>query len=221
MFLHLLVVLHVSAAPIVPTAGVEWTPFSRADLVWVDEGRTSQTGVGEFDGFTRPSLMAFGGLWWRDRWGVTAGIGLARLQSTNWTDEVFVQRHWGVVRPSVDLRASILKRDKKLPIPWIIVGGHADIPSAREVSNGFTEEETEVADVNATIERARLGGWGFRGGAGIDYGINPYVRIGAQWTVEWHRSTFKSSELTAVSSWVGSQGALLLSFEWPETKEER
>src|SRR5690606_31447825 len=50
-----------------PYAGVEWRPLSRADLAWVEEGRTSGAGVGELDGTVRPALQAHGGLWLGER----------------------------------------------------------------------------------------------------------------------------------------------------------
>lgn len=204
------------ATPVTPTAGLEWSPFSRADSSWIEDGRTSGTSVGEFDGVVRPQLAAFAGVWIEDRWGLTAGIGMARLQQTTWVDDVFLQRHWAVIRPSVDLRISLIRRDKALPIPWILIGGHADIPSANERSNGFTEEETEQATQNALVERVRLGGAGGRLGAGVDYGIHSFVRIGFQFSAEWHRMVQKSSQGQLVNSWIGSQAALYLAFEWPK-----
>ena len=207
------------ATPVTPVAGLEWTPFSRADAVWVEDGRTTGSGVGEFDGVVRPQLAAFGGVWFDHRWGLTANIGLARLQQTTWTGDVFVQKHWAVIRPALDLRISLLKRTKPIPIPWILIGGHFNIPSAKEISNGFTEEENEQAELNGLVNRVRLGGAGARLGMGVDYGITKYTRIGFQFYGEWHRMIQKSSEAQLVNSWIGSQAALYLAFEWPSKQD--
>ena len=204
------------ATPVTPTAGVEWAPFSRADAAWVSEDRTSGSAVGEFDGVVRPQLMPFAGVWLDHRWGLAASLGIGRLQQTTWADDVFVQRHWLVVRPSVDLRVALIKRDRDLPIPWILVGGHGDIPSAAERSNGFSEQEQETADQNGRIERAKLGGVGARIGVGVDYGVHKYIRIGLQGVGQWHRTVFRSPETQQVSSWIGTQASFIIAFEWPQ-----
>jgi len=203
------------ATPITPTAGVAWSPFSRADAVWVADGRNSGTGVGEFDGVVRPQLSAFAGVWLDHRFGISGSLGVARLQQTVWADEVFVQRHWAVVRPSFDFRLALLKRDRDVPIPWLLLGLHGDIPSAKETSNGFSDEEAELADENARISRAQLGGVGARLGVGADIGFGPHIRVGFNWFGEWHRTVFRSAETQTVSSWIGSQASLSLAFEWP------
>ena len=215
MISALLFSLSSFATPITPTAGVEWTPFSRADAAWVSEERTSGSAVGEFDGVVRPQLMPFAGVWIDHRWGVTASLGIGRLQQTTWADEIFLQRHWLVIRPSVDLRVALIKRDRDVPIPWILVGGHGDIPSAAERSNGFTDEELETAEQNGLIERAKLGGLGARLGLGVDYGIHKHIRIGLQGVGQWHRTVFRSAEPQQVSSWIGTQASFIIAFEWP------
>ena len=42
-----------------PSLGVDYVPFGRADLVWVDEEQSTGTRVGEFDGLIRPSLTPY------------------------------------------------------------------------------------------------------------------------------------------------------------------
>ena len=215
MIAYLLITMTSLATPLTPTAGVEWTPFSRADAAWVSEERTSGTAVGEFDGIVRPQLNPFVGAWIDNRWGLTASLGIGRLQQTTWADEIFLQRHWLVVRPSLDMRVALIKRDRTVPIPWVLVGAHGDIPSAAERSNGFTEEELENAELNGQIERAKLGGFGARVGLGVDYGIQKHIRIGLQGYGLWHRTVFRSSETQQVSSWIGTQASFIIAFEWP------
>lgn len=217
MFLLFFLMNLAHATPVTGTAGVEWTPFSRSDTTWVEDGRTSGTGVGEFDGTVRPQLAAFAGIWLKNRWGITGGVGVARLQQTTWAEDVYLHRHWAVVRPSIDVRYSLISRDKSVPIPWIVLGAHGTIPSAGEQSNGFSEDEALQAEINGQVQRARLGGVGARLGAGVDYGIHPALRIGFQFTGDWHRMVQKSSEAQLVNHWIGTQAALYLAFEWQKS----
>ena len=219
MFLLILVLNLAHAAPVTATAGVEWTPFSRADTTWVDDGRTSGTGVGEFDGTVRPQMTAFAGVWFAHRWGLSGGIGLAQLRQSTWSDEVYLHRHWAVLRPHIDVRYSFIQRDKAVPIPWMVIGMHGTLPFAGETSNGFSEEESTQAERNGQVQRARLGGIGGRLGAGVDYGILPAVRIGFQFTGQWHRMVQKTSEAQLVHHWIGTQAALYLAFEWPKASK--
>ena len=206
--------LTASAADIVPIGGVEFTPLSRGDLVWVDEGRTSGTGVGELDGSVKPALAAFGGAWFGPRIGVVGGLGVARLQSTTWAGETFQSQHWGVVRPSLDLRVGITRRVLKRPALWANLGVHGDIPSARNVSNGYTAEEQELADEDAYLERLRLAGAGARIGLGVDYRVSKGLAIGATYGLTWHRGVLRTNEANIVSSWLAGSASLLLTFEW-------
>ncbi|MFT7517925.1 MAG: hypothetical protein ACI9MC_000049 [Kiritimatiellia bacterium] len=210
----LLIMLSTLGWTATPTAGLEWAPLSRADLSWVAEGRTTGRAVGELDGTAHPALRAWAGAWLSERFGLTGGLGVARLQSTVWVDDTWRSRHWGVLRPSIDARFSLLRRDSDLPRPLLLLGLHGDIPSARDVSNGFTEAELEQADVDAEIERARLGGFGGRVGAGADIAVHPNVALGFQWTATWHRSVLRTSEASTVSSWVAGEAALTIAFEW-------
>jgi hypothetical protein len=201
-------------AGVTPLAGVEWTPLSRGDLTWVDDDRTTGVAVGELDGLVRPAMTGFGGVWIGERVGLVAGLGVARLQSTSWVGDVYVARHWGVVRPSMDLRVGILKRELRRPVPWVMLGFHGDIPSSRDVSNGYSEEEQVAADETSYEDRLRLGGLGGRVGAGVDYRLVDGVAIGALYAVEAHWGVLRTSETEVVSSWVSSHASLLLTFEW-------
>lgn len=198
-----------------PTVGVAWTPLSRADLSWVGDGRTSGTGVGEFDGVVDPALSAWGGVWMRDRWALIGGLGVARLTSTTWDGDIWRQRHWGVLRPSIDLRWAAMKRDQAHPVvPFIDFGAHASVPSARDTSNGYSADEAEQADADATLDRLRLGGFGGRVGAGVDWRPRPGIALGAQYVVEARWGALRTSDTTIVSSWISSQVELLVAFEW-------
>jgi hypothetical protein len=219
MLVWLLLAL-IPARAATPMAGVAWTPFARSDLVWVDDGRTSGVGVGEFDGMVRPALTGFGGAWISRRLGLVGTLGVARLQSTTWVGDTYRHRHWGVVRPGLDLRIALSGREVGRPAPWVLVGVHGDIPSARDVSNGYTDDEQEQADETAYVDRARLGGLGARVGLGVDYRLREGISVGAMWAAEWHRGVLRTDEANTVSSWVGADAALLLTFEWPRRPAE-
>ncbi|MFK7927295.1 MAG: hypothetical protein AB8H79_03855 [Myxococcota bacterium] len=207
--------LTIPAYAATPMAGLELAPFSRSDVVVVDDGRTTGRGVGEFDGTVWPNLRAFAGAWVGERVGLTGTLGVARSTVTSWADEVWVSRSVGVVRPSFDVRVSLLKRSDARPRPLLLVGAHVDVPTATVSGNGLSEDEQTQAELDAAEQRARLGGFGARIGAGVDFAVHDHVSIGFLWTARWHRSTYRSSELTSVSSWIGSEAAFTVAFEWP------
>ncbi len=215
MFGLLLLTSLLPAQAATPLAGVAWTPLSRADLVWVGDDRTSGVAVGEFDGVVAPNLSAFGGVWLSDSVGLIGSLGLARLTSTTWVGDTWRQRHWGVLRPGIDLRYSLGPREVRRPAAWILGGIHGDIPSARDTSNAYSPEEQAIADEDAALERARLGGFGARVGLGVDYRLAEGIAVGAQWSMRWHQSVLRTDQAMNVSSWVAADVALLLTFEWP------
>lgn len=194
-------------------AGLAWAPLSRGDLVWVADERTTGTGVGEFDGSSRPNLAPFGGVWWK-RTALVGSLGVARISTSSRSGGVVRNRHWGVIRPSLDVRYALLDRQRSVPIPWLVAGVAGSIPSARDSSNAFSDLEQEEADRAATVDRTRLGGLGARLGAGIDLEILPHLSIGGEFALEAYTSALRSSELVAVTTTIGSRGALLLTFGW-------
>lgn len=213
----LLTIAAALAAPstTTPLAGVEWRPLSRADLGWIVDDRDSGVAVGEFDGSVRPALFAYGGAWVGDRAAVIGTLGIARLTNTTEVDTVIRQRHWGVIRPGVDLRFALIEPRDRVPLPWLLIGGHADIPSARDVSTGYTRDEQKVADEQAFVERASLGGVGTRAGLGAEIEVQPGLTLGAQWTVGWQVATWRADDLDQTSSWVAADASILLGFRWP------
>jgi len=208
-----------AALAVTPLMGVEWRPLSRADLNWLEDGRSSGLSVGEFDGTVNPALAAMGGVWWTPRVATLATLGVARLQNTTQVGKIVTQRHWGVIRPGIDVRWGLMQPAEKRPYPWLFLGMHGDIPSARDISNGYTKPEQKAADENATIERARLGGLGGRAGVGADYRPVPGVAFGIQYGLTWRRGVFQADDREAVTSWLSGEAAFLLAFEWPKTEK--
>lgn len=203
-----------------PYLGLEWRPLSRGDLTWVEEGDTSGLAVGGLDGFVRPQLMAYGGAWFSDHVGAHLAFGIARVETTTWVEDVWVRREWGVVRPAFDVRVALLPRTDPRPNPWLFVGAHIDLPSARDASNGYTDEEELSADRTATLDRLRLGAIGGRIGFGADLELVPGFRLGLQTAVDWQRSLFATQDPAVATSWVAAEAALLLELHWDRRPDE-
>ena len=105
--------------------------------------------------------------------------------------------------------------DDERPRPLLLLGAYGDVPSARDTSNGFSDAEQEQADLDAATERARLGGLGVRAGAGVDFAVHEHIAVGFLWTGRWHRATLRTAEATTVTSYLASEVALTVAFEWP------
>lgn len=219
--MHLLGFLLAAALAAEPYGGVEWRPLSRSDLAWVGDGLTSGAAVGEFDGAVRPSLQAHAGAWLGRRLALGGSIGVARMQQTARSHEVWRQRHRGVVRPSLDLRLALAEAAPRRATPWLLLGAHADLPSARDVSNGYTDEEQRAADRAAAAERRRLGGFGGRVGIGAEYPVTPGVAIGASYALQWHRTAAFGDDFASAGQWLVGEGSLWLLFRWPREGTER
>ena len=212
MILALAMSLAQAAAPM---AGLSWTPLSRADLVWVEDGRTTGTGVGEFDGTSRASLMPWAGAW-LGRTALVGTMGVAWLGTSTSSDGVVRRSHRGVLRPGLDLRYALMPRSESTPLPWLVLGAAGSIPFARDRSNAYTDEEQAQADQATLVERARLGGLGARVGAGVEVRITGGLSLGAEAAIEGYTSTLRAAESVSLNTWVGTRAAILLSFTWPD-----
>jgi len=198
-----------------PYMTFEWRPLSRGDLTVVEEQRTSGLLVSSVDGFARPQVQLDVGAWVTDNLAVQGSVGVARASVTTWTGTVYSQQHWGVVRPGFDLKLRPGRRTPGLPVPWALLGGHVDIPSSRDVSNGYTVEEQLDADDAADIDRVRLGALGARVGVGVEQRIVGGLSIGAQYAAQWQRSLFVRRDPVTIESQVFGEASLLLVFDWP------
>jgi hypothetical protein len=216
-----MLVLTAASAGTTPYVGAALRPLGRGDVAWVLEGRTTGLVVGGLDGFVRPPLTSYAGAWLGERVGMQGSVGVARLQNTTVADEILTQRHWGVVRTGIDARFAFIDvSTPRTPIPWVFVGTHVDIPSARDVSAGYSDEEVAAADQAATVDRSRLGAFGARVGIGVDYRVWPGVALGLQTGLQWQRSLFIADDPLSVTSWLAGDTALLLQFEWPGPQSE-
>lgn len=200
-----------------PFAGASLRPFSRADLVWVQEGRTSGEGVGEFDGVVRPGIQPFVGAWFGPRIGLLGSVGIASVSTSTFVGEDISRRSHTVVRPSVDLRVGLREESPRV---WTVASIHADIPSAVDRSTVYTEEEQEAADVAATNTRARLGGVGGALGAGVDVSLLPALSVGLQYRLELHRGSLRNTTAVTTSTWLASDASLQMTVHWARQKSD-
>lgn len=197
-------------------AEARWTPFGRADLVFVEEGRGSGVLVGEHDGIVRSSFQP--ALLWHSPasgWGIAGTLGVARLTTTTWSGEAWTQRHWGVARAEIEIRRDLPAWEGL----YAVAGLHGDLPSARVSSNAFTEEETALADEDAWLERARIGGAGGHAGVGVEIPLRPHLWVGFRGDMRLHTGFLRTSEAQAVSRLLWSEGALVLGIGRPPTRE--
>lgn len=198
-----------------PYLAFEWRPLSRGDLTVVEEQRTSGLLVSSVDGFARPQVQLDVGAWIVESLAVQGSIGVARATVTTWNGTVYAQQHWGVVRPGLDLKVRPPGMHRGLPIPWALMGAHVDIPSSRDVSNGYTVDEQLDADDAAGIDRVRLGALGARVGVGVEQRVVGGLSLGAQYTAQWQRSLFTRVDPVTIESQLFGEAALLLVFDWP------
>jgi len=198
-----------------PYLALEWRPLGRGDLAWVEEARTTGLAVGGLDGFARPQAQLDVGAWLHPRFALQGSLGVARMQTTLWVGDIYTQQHWGVVRPGLDGKVQLGRHRQGLPRPWAIGGVHLDIPSARDVSNGYDETQQAIADEVATTERMRLGAFGARAGLGVEQRLIGGLSLGAMYTVQWQRSLFVDTDPSTITSLVTGEAALLLQFDWP------
>lgn len=125
-----------------------------------------------------------------------------------------------MIRPALDVRLAPWGHDRTVSA-WAIVGVHGDIPSARDVSNAYTEEEQEIADETAAEDRVRLGGFGGRLGIGAEVHVGKGVHVGGQYAVYWQQTVLAGSDADTLSSWVAGEASLLMAIEFSGPRARR
>ena len=196
-----------------PVLGVDWVPFGRADLVAVDEGRTSGTGVGEFDGLLRPALTPYGGLGF-GRTTLLIGLGVALERSTTWTAGSRATQSVGGVRPTVDLQRAIGAGDERVQ-PWVGGGVYGTWPIARDVSTAYSDTEAEAASQETASTRFRIGGAGLRAGLGADVVVAEGFEIGLRAHLVGHNGWIVQEDQVRWSTLVYGEAALRVQVWWP------
>ena len=203
-----------------PMMGVEWVPLSRGDLMWVDEGNTTGTGVGEFDGVLVPALRFRGG-WEGPRLALLGGLSVARSTDTLWAGSGYSQSHEGALRLALDTRYALDAGDRADPIPWVEGGLYGVIPSARVVSDTYTEEEQATAEEGASLTRKTIGGVGLRVGPGFSWFFTDAMSLGATYHLVVFRGQVLTDASLAISTRVYGEAALLLEARFPSRHAEK
>ena len=195
--------------------GVDWVPFDRGDLAWVDDGQLSGTLVGEGDGFLVPAMSAWGG--WADAHNAALiGLGGARLATVTTSGSSVTGSAVAALRPSVDYRRYLLARQPGHAAPWVQVGAYGDIPAATTWAETSSEAEQEALDAADAETKARIGGWGLRLGGGASVAWEDGLSLGARYLGVFHRSSMLSDDGSrTTSTWLRGEAALELAFAFP------
>jgi hypothetical protein len=98
-------------------------------------------------------------------------------------------------------------------VAWGEIGAYGVIPSARDVSDAYTEAEQEDADESAAQVRKTIGGLGGRLGPGFGVRLGEDAMVGARFhAVLFRGQRLEESSLT-VSTAVWGEAALLFEVE--------
>jgi len=209
----LLLSLSAQAAPM---AGVDFVPFGRGDLTWVDSDQLSGTLVSETDGWLQPPLTAWGGFI-KSHSAVIFGLAVARVTTTTLVagDNGDIQKsvvHTGALRSSVDYRRYFGERKVGRPSAWGSAGLWGVVPSARRKSDQYTTEEQTAADDTADQDRSRIGAAGARVGLGAELLWDTGLALGARYDVGAQLTRVLESDATVAGTLVSSEAALTMSF---------
>jgi len=166
--------------------GVNHVPAGRADQVAIEDGQTSGTGVGEFDGLLSPPLTAWGGVI-NERSAWLGGVSVAWRSSTSWAEEQRTTSRRGGVRLSIDHRTYLVSPDPYSVSPWIQVGVYGIVPFASEYSDAWSDDEALAMAAVAAEERSRIGGAGLRLGSGVAINLKHGLSLGARALVIVHQ----------------------------------
>lgn len=206
MLAALLLAAASSAAPLM---GVEWVPYSRGDAMWVADGRTSGTGVSELDGWLQPALTFHGGVQ-KDRWALLGSLAVARLTTTTWLADGRDQTHLGAVRLGLGYRRYLGLPEVDRVQGFGDLGMYGVIPSARVLSDSYTEAEQNDADEGAAYTRKSIGGLGLELGPGVGWWVHEQVMIGARYHLVLHRGQILTEDTLSVSTALYGEAAFVL-----------
>lgn len=159
--------------------GVDYVPAGRADLIAIEDGQTSGTGVGEFDGILSPPLTAWAGII-NDRRAWLGGASVAWRSTSTWAGSQRTTRRRGGVRLALDHRSYLVSPDPDTIAPWLQAGLYGIIPFAAEYSDAWTAEEALAMDAVAAEARSSIGGVGLRVGGGVAYETDSGLSLGAR-----------------------------------------
>lgn len=202
-------------------AGVDWVPFGRADLVYVDEDRSSGTLASETDGSLRPPLRAWGGVVF-GRHGVLANASIMQITTTTWAStpaegddgegELVAKVRQGALRLGADYRFWLIPRQTGKPIAWVGGGAYGVVPRIDYSAEGWDESEQFAYDEAAREDKARIGGFGFTLGTGAELMWDNGLVLGARTGLQLHRGQRVDEDQISVTVQLGVETALSLGF---------
>jgi len=197
--------------------GLDYVPFGRADLVWIDEDQSTESMVGAFDGLVRPPLTFYAG-WGGRRTAWLGGLGLARVSTVTWDGEGYRRLSATGARLEGDFQGYLRDRTAEggehRAVPWLGAGIFGVIPQARDSADAFSAEEQADADEGSRALKGRIGGVGGRVGAGAEVALVEGLSLGARYHVMMQRSSVGSEDSLTVSWLTWGEAALRVQMEF-------
>jgi hypothetical protein len=199
-----------------PVLGVDWVPFGRGDLAWVEEQQLSGALLGELDGMMVPSLSPWAGAAWR-RWELLGSAQIGAWRRVTYTagleaDERTVRRIV-VLRPALEGRRYLIDRESLRPLPWVGLGGYAALPLVRYESEAWTAEEQAGWEEAELQDRERLGALGLRLSGGAELLAPHGIIFGLRASAVVHRGKQVDEDVVTISTLIRPEAALMLGFE--------
>jgi hypothetical protein len=192
-----------------PLLGVEWVPYSRGDAMWVDDDRDSGTGVAELDGWLQPALTFHGGVQ-KERWALLGSLAVARITSTTWLADGRDQDHVGAVRLGLGYRRYLGLPELDRVQGFGDVGLYGVIPSARSLSDSYTEAEQNDADEAAAYTRRAIGALGLQLGPGFGWWVHEQLMLGARYHLVLHRGQILTEDTLSISTALFGEAAFVI-----------
>lgn len=202
----LLLVATCSARPMM---GVDWVPYSRGDAMWIADDRDTGTAVGELDGWLQPALNFHAGIQ-KDRWAVLGSLAVARLTTTTWLADGRDQVHVGAVRLGLGYRRYLGLPEHQRVSAFGEAGLYGVIPSARVLSDSYTEAEQNDADEGAAYTRKSIGAVGLWLGPGFGWWVHEQVMLGARYHLLLHRGQVLTEDTLSVSTALFGEAAFVV-----------
>lgn len=194
--------------------GGAFIPTGIGAIAWADADQLSGTLAGEYDGVLRPPLTAYAG-WYDAHDAILVDFAMVRFSTATWSDTPSAES-LGATRLGLDYRRYLPAADAgpgKVDM-YGDVGLYGILPSAKDTSEAYTEEDQASADEASGELRARIGGVGGRLGIGAGYrlGEPASVTIGVRGAVAVHRAQATLETGYQVSVIVAPEAALTLEF---------
>lgn len=209
------------AGPWAGTVGVDWVPFGRADLAWIESDQLTDTLVAQTDGMLAPPLLFEAGAT-TSRDAVLGSLGFARIGTTTVTRDAdgnatsYASQHVLGLRLGADYRRYLRPRvmpgsgDAASVAPFLQAGIDGVIPSARRTDDTWTAEEQSAQDDAAGAQRAAIGAVGGRAGGGGELCWDNGLCVGVRGFFTLYRTQVVGEGFKSVSTIVSFEPALSL-----------